>query len=98
MKYSNEMMLMIAQFLYGGADAKDFSYDFPDRLADIYEEFNKENPELCDLLEEEMPEICGFFDMHGTGDRFTYPEDIFRDKVMAVYQKAVSIASMKKVS
>jgi len=97
-KHTYELMVMIAGFLFGDADAKEFSYGFPARLTDVYEAFYDENPALCDLLEDEMPEICGYFDVHETGSRFTYPEDAFRAKVMEVYLRAVSLATVKKVS
>ena len=68
MKYTNELMLMIAKFLYGEYDAERFSFDFPATLSDAYDAFQQENPDLCDYLEEEMPDACGYFDPHNTGD------------------------------
>ena len=52
MKYTNELMLMIAKFLYGEYDAERFSFDFPATLSDAYDAFQQENPDLCDYLEE----------------------------------------------
>ena len=74
MKHTNALMLMIAKFLYGEYDAERFSFDFPATLSDTYDAFHKENADLCDYLEEEMPEVCGYFDPHGTGDPGTLGE------------------------
>ena len=41
MKYTNELMLMIAKFLYGEYDAERFSFDFPATLSDAYDAFSR---------------------------------------------------------
>ena len=87
MKYTNELMLMIAKFLYGEYDAERFSFDFPATLSDAYDAFQQENPDLCDYLEEEMPDACGYFDPHNTGDPDTLNEQQFRMKVMGIYRE-----------
>ena len=97
MKYTNELMLMIAKFLYGEYDAERFSFDFPATLSDAYDAFQQENPELCDYLEEEMPDACGYFDPHNTGDPDTLNEQQFRMKVMGIYQNALPM-SMRPAS
>ena len=91
MKHTNALMLMIAKFLYGEYDAEQFSFDFPATLSDAYDAFHKENADLCDYLEEEMPEVCGYFDPHGTGDPGTLDGEAFRSRVMKVYQKALRL-------
>ena len=95
---TRELMLMISRFLFGDFDANDFSFEFPARLNYVYNDFLRENPELCDVLEEDMPEICSYFDPHNTGDPGTYDEKTFREKVSAVYQKAIVYALAAKVS
>ena len=97
MKHTNALMLMIAKFLYGEYDAERFSFDFPATLSDTYDAFHKENADLCDYLEEEMPEVCGYFDPHDTGDPDTLGEEQFRSRVMEIYQKALPL-SMRPAS
>lgn len=89
MKYTNELMLMIAKFLYGEYDAERFSFDFPAALSTAYDALQAENAALCEYLEDEMPEVCGYFDPHGTGDLDTLNAEQFRARVMDIYQKAL---------
>lgn len=98
--YSNELMLMIAKFLYGEYDAEAFSFDFPARLSYVYDDLMKENHRLCDLLEDDMPEICADFDPHNTNNDGTYGLDIFRQKVYDIYCEALSLIkpNIQKVS
>lgn len=98
--YSNELMLMIAKFLYGEYDAEAFSFDFPARLSDVYNDLMKENSRLCDLLEDDMPDICQWYDPHDTGNEGTYGLKEFRAKVFDIYRKALSVTEpvMKKIS
>lgn len=97
MRHTNEMMLMIANFLYGECQAEAFSFDFPAALSQAYEAFFAENQELCEYLEADMPEVCGAFDPYGTGDDGTIGEREFREKVLAIYQGALPL-SMKTAS
>nr|DAH76963.1 MAG TPA: hypothetical protein [Caudoviricetes sp.] len=92
MKYTNELMLMIAKFLYGEYDAAAFSFDFPTALANAYDDFTQENEELCAYLEDEMPELCASFDPHETGEADTLDEKGFREKVLGVYQGALPMS------
>ncbi len=87
--YSIELMKMMRDLLNGNYDTNDFSFDFPDRLHEIYDEFLMENKELCDYLEGEMPELCSWFDPYNTGDAGTLNEKEFKDKVSEIYQKAL---------
>lgn len=89
MKCTNTLMLMIAKFLYGEYDPEQFSFDFPAVLSNIYDEFQQENAVLCEYLEDEMPEICGYYDPYGTGEPDTLDENQFRDCVMDIYQNAL---------
>lgn len=97
MKYTNELMLMIAKFLYGEVDAQAFSFDFPARLSEVFHEFQAENGDLCDYLEGEMPELCSAFDPHSTGDDGTLNAGQFQAMVLEVYQKALPL-SMRPAS
>lgn len=100
MKYTNQLMLMIAKFLYGEMDAASFSFDFPAVMGSAYDTFQAENPKLCDLLEEELPDICSQFDPYSTGSPDTLDEFTFHQKVLELYQQALplSIIPTKKVS
>lgn len=98
--YTNETMLEISNFLYGNYEPEAFSFEFPERLCEIFDALKTENKELAVLLNDEMPEICGWFDPHNTGCEGTYGEDVFREKVYNVYVKALALAKplMKKTS
>ena len=89
MKHTNEMMLMIAKFLFGEYGAEDFSFEFPAALSNVYETFHTENPRLSEFLEDQMPELCASFDPHGTGDPDTLGEERFRAEVLRVYRDAI---------
>lgn len=67
-------------------------FDFPAALSNCYDAFRVENVELCDYLEEEMPEACELFDPYGTGNPNTLDEDQFRNCVMEIYQKALPLS------
>jgi hypothetical protein len=98
--YSDELMLMIAKFLYGEYDAEGFSFDFPARLSYIYDDLRKENEQLCDLFEDDMPEICAGYDPHGTGDDDTYGLSEFKSRVFDIYGKALPLVNpnLRKIS
>lgn len=81
----NELIQMIAKFLHGEYDAEQFSFDFPAALSNDYNAFREKNVELCDYLEEEMPEVCRHFDPYGTGNPDTLDEEHFRYRVMEIY-------------
>ena len=97
MKYTNELMLMIARFLHGELDAQTFSFDFPARLDEMFDVFHAENTGLCEYLEDEMPELCAAYDAHGTGDPGTLDADQLRERVLAVYKEALPL-SMRPAS
>ena len=89
--YGRELILMMSNFLKGNYDAEAFSFDFPERLSEVYEELLRENQPLCDCLEEDMPEICSWYDPHDTGDEGTYGLGEFKKKVSGVYLKASAL-------
>lgn len=92
MKNSNELMLMIAKFLYGEYTAEAFSFDFPAALSARYAALQAENNSLCAYLEEELPELCAAFDPYGSGEEGTLNAEQFRAVVFAVYQKALPLS------
>ena len=94
---TNEIMLMISNMLYGSYDAAQFSYDFPAKLVEVSEAFERENPMLSQLLGEELPEICGFFDPYDTHSTGTHGENDFRRKVLDVYKRAVPLSEVKQL-
>ena len=99
--YSIELMKMIKDQLDGKYNTNEFSYDFPDRLQEVYDEFLEENKELCDYLEDELPELCSWYDPHGTGDDDTLNDKEFNGKLKEIYEKAlpmVLLAKQKKIS
>ncbi len=96
---TNKLLLMISQFLFGDYDPEEFSWDFPAELVETHADLEAENHELAEILNEEMPETCSWFDPYNTGDEGTINESQFRQQVMETYQKAVAIAARaKKVS
>nr|WP_319488484.1 hypothetical protein [uncultured Caproiciproducens sp.] len=84
-----ELIQMMKDFLEGKTGPNDFSFDFPARLTFVYDEFQKENPKLCDLIEENMPDYCAAFDPYIDDDRELLNEDQLRKKVKGVYEKAL---------
>lgn len=99
--YSIELLKMIKNQLDGIGNTNDFSYAFPDRLHEVYEDFMIENKELCSYLEDEMPELCYWFDPYGTGDEGTLNEKQFNEKLKKVYEQAlpmVLMVDLKKIS
>lgn len=92
MKNSNELMLMIAKFLYGAETAEAFSFDFPQALSQCYTALQAENSGLCAYLEEELPELCASFDPYGTGEEGTLNEEQFHAAVFKVYQTALPLS------
>lgn len=96
--YSNELMLMIARFLYDEYNAEEFSFDFPDRFSDVYNDFLKENKELCDCLDD-VSYVCQWYDPHNTGVYGTFGLEEFKKKVYDLYLKALPMTmAMKKIS
>lgn len=92
MSLSQELLNIMKQFLDGNISANDFSFDFPARLSFVYEELVEENATLADLLEEDMPEVCGGFETDEE-QRKQYPDLYFseqqmREKVLEVYTQA----------
>lgn len=88
---TERLLRMMAEFLRGDYDPQDFSFDFPDALLGEYAALESEHPGLGDLLSEDMPEICAYFDPYATGDPDTIDEGEFRARVQGVYDAALRI-------
>lgn len=89
--YGQELLSMMKNFIDGQLEPDSFSFDFPGRLAFVYQHFQKENPELCDLLEENMPDYCAAYDPDPNGDPDLLTGEQLRQKVKEIYEKAVSL-------
>jgi hypothetical protein len=86
---------MMKDFLDGKIDAEEFSFEFPARLAYVTPELDKENPQLSDLLNEDLPETCCNFEPY-EAERLSRPdiylsEEQMRKKVAEVYEKALKL-------
>ncbi len=92
----NKLLLLIANFLHGAADAGEFSYAFPEALAQAEEALEKEDARFARIMDE-MPEICAAYDPYGSGDPDTLDEAAFRERVRDIYVRAI-IPPQKKVS
>lgn len=90
---ANEILERMKKFLDGKTDPEEFSFDFPVTLADSFTDLEKENSQLAELLNEDLPEICSYFEPDdGCRDRPEYlNEDQFRRKVAAVYEQALKL-------
>lgn len=96
---TNELMLMVSKFLYGEYDPEEFSFDFPDRMYEVYDEFSKENEALCDCLDD-LSYVCQWYDPHNTGVDGTIGLDEFKQRVFDIYEKALPMAreNIKRIS
>ncbi len=97
MTYTNELMLLIAKYLYGEYSAQYFSETFEARYRYVYEDFAAENRVLCEELDD-IAYDCAFLDIHDTNENELIKEPEFREKVAEVYQRAVPLAAARKVS
>ncbi len=92
----NKLLLLMANFIHGAQNAVDFSYSFPEELAEVQEDLEKEDPVFAREMDE-MPEICASFDPYQTGEPDTQNEEGFRAAVTKIYLEALG-HSVKKVS
>ncbi len=76
---------MISDFLNNKYDPLEFSYDFPDFLIDKYEIMEKENKEVNDIFNDNMPEICAEYEMGANAGEF-------KQKVKSEYERALKAA------
>ena len=97
MTYTNELMLLIAKYIYGEYSAKYFCEAFEARYRYVYEDFAAENQALCEELDD-IAYDCAFLDIYGTNEKGLIKEPEFREKVSEVYQRAVPLAAARKVS
>ena len=81
----NKILEMIKEFLNADvADATDFSVELEDALCDHYDEMTAEHPEVAEILNEELPDICAAYEL---GDDI----EAFKEKVKAEYEKAIKM-------
>lgn len=95
MKISNELIDMMKGFLEGNVHVNDFSFDFPARLSFVFEELERENAMLAELLSKDMPEVCSGYEPDEE-QRKQYPDLYFseqqiREKVLEVYTQALPL-------
>ncbi|MGF7049149.1 hypothetical protein J2T13_003657 [Paenibacillus sp. DS2015] len=82
---------MMKDFLDGTLSAELFSFDFPAALLNEFDALEKENKPLSDLLNEDMPEYCSYFepDENARLQSGDYLDEVkFKEKVTAVYKLA----------
>ncbi|GIP57904.1 hypothetical protein [Paenibacillus woosongensis] len=91
MSIAADVLNRIKLFLDRDTDAEEFSFDFPDDLADAYADLERENKALAIMLNDELPDICAAFqpdEAARRGEPDLLNEDQFRQKVKEVYEKA----------
>lgn len=77
------------QFLDGQTQPLDFSFDFPLLLRETDQQLQRENPALSDLLNDDLPEICSWYEPNPSARTVDcLDEESFRKKVAAIYKKA----------
>lgn len=92
---ADELLKMIKDFLNHNYSIEDFSYDFPDLLVENFESLEKQNQQLANLLNEDMPEICSGYETDAD-ERRRFPDVYFseeqiREKVLQIYQQALKL-------
>ena len=76
-----QLRRMLEQFISGQYDPLDFSYDFPDDLCNVFDEVEKEDPRIAEILDDNLPEICAEY------ERGMDPQP-FIDAVRKEYERA----------
>lgn len=86
---ANALLDVMKKFLDGHTPPLDFSFDFPLLLREVDRQLLEENPELSDLLNDDLPEVCAWFEPNPSARTVDcLDEESFRKKVNAVYKKA----------
>ena len=80
----NKALNTMRDFLNGKYDPLDFSYGFPDFLVEYYNAMYAENPEITEILNDNMPEICAEYELDA-------PDEDFKKKVRIEYERAIRI-------
>lgn len=91
MSVVTDILNRIRLFVDGVTDAEEFSFDFPNDLADAYTDLERDNKPLAALLNDELPDICASYeadDVARRGEPDLLDEEQFRRKVKEVYEKA----------
>jgi len=91
---ATRIMGMIKDFLEGNVKADTFSFDLPDALIEFGSAMKRANPALYELLNEELPDICSYYEPN-TDERSERPEYLdeneFRGKVQQIYSDAIEL-------
>lgn len=90
------VLTMMAIFLDGKIDAEDFSFTFPDVLTEQWDEIEKENQQLAQLLNEDMPDICANYEPEeqARSQRSEYlNETQFKKRVETIYKEALKLVN-----
>jgi len=91
---ATRIMGIIRGFLEGNTKADTFSFDLPDVLIEFGSEMERANPALYELLNEELPDICSYYesDADERSERPEYlDENEFREKVQQIYNDALKL-------
>ncbi len=91
MRSAQKILDMMAEFLSGSYDPLDFSYDYPQVLADERMVLDNENPALSNFLDGDLQYVCGCYDPYDTGDPDTIDLNQFKAKVREVYDAAAQL-------
>ena len=79
----NQLLEMINRFLSGEDDPMTFSYDLPSQIIESAEEIRKVDSRLFSIINEELPDICSWFDPEGKPGDYGHVLDLplFKAKV-----------------
>lgn len=80
----NEVLEMFEQFFTGEYDPLVFSVDLPDCLCAYYDEMFAAAPNVTEVLNEELPEICADYEPG-------FDVEAFKKKVRTEYEKALAV-------
>lgn len=80
----NTALSMIDDFLNDKYEPWDFSNDLPAFMVAHYDEMQKENAAINDILNDEMPEICADYEMGESPENFKSLIRCEYDKIMAL--------------
>ena len=86
----SKVIRMIKDFLDNNYDPKEFSYDLPNKLVDLYDQMEKENKPITLLLNDDLPDICSWYDTD-SDEEGCLNEIQFKEKVKIEYEKALKL-------
>jgi hypothetical protein len=79
----NHLLEMINRFLSGEDDPLAFSYDLPAQIIEDADDIRKVDNRLFTIINEELPDICAWFDPEGKPGDYGHVLDLpmFKTKV-----------------